>query len=265
MKEVPTIGLIPSRLQSTRLPNKALLPIRGIPLVVHTMRRAMMAGSLDEVYVCTDSSKIALAVADAGGKFILTSPAHTNGTTRIAEAANAVVEKGIASKSSLFVDIQGDEPFVDPEHINEVVKYHKKNLLWDIVLPTLTINRETAARPSIVKVVKNNFGRVTHLSRAPIPYDFYSKGVPQLKHLSIISFTHAALTLFSGFQASYNEKVENIELMRAIDNGMAVGTLELDGDSMSVDLPEDYEAAKMKMELDKYFPCYADYYIRSTA
>ena len=106
------IGLVPSRLNSTRLPSKALLMIDGLPLVVHTMKRAQLAESLDEVYVCTDSEKIAEAVQKHDGKYIMTRVDHINGTERIAEAAKNI-------EADFFVDIQGDEPLLDPNHIDD--------------------------------------------------------------------------------------------------------------------------------------------------
>ena len=106
------IGLIPSRFGSTRLPGKALLMIDGLPLVVHTMKRAQLAESLDEVYVCTDSEKIADVVVKHGGKYIITRTDHINGTERIAEAAENL-------KADFFVDVQGDEPLLNPNHIND--------------------------------------------------------------------------------------------------------------------------------------------------
>ena len=115
------VGVIPSRLKSTRLPNKALLMIDSLPLIVHTMKRAKLAKSLDEVYVCTDSEEIADVVHSHGGKSIITKSEHTNGTERIAEAAESL-------KADLFVNIQGDEPLVDPNHIECVIAEHVNTL-----------------------------------------------------------------------------------------------------------------------------------------
>ena len=109
------IGLIPSRFGSTRLPGKALLMIDGLPLVVHTMKRAQLAESLDEVYVCTDSEKIADVVVKHGGKYIITRADHINGTERIAEAAENL-------EADFFVDVQGDEPLLDPRLIDAVLR-----------------------------------------------------------------------------------------------------------------------------------------------
>ena len=156
------IGLIPSRLNSTRLPSKALLSIDGLPLVVHTMKRAQLAQVLDEVFVCTDSDKIAQAVVQHGGKFIMTRSEHVNGTERIAEAAKDI-------KADYFVDIQGDEPLIDPSHIDTVVREHGQHPDWDILIPSLPISKPES--PHKVNTHKNQDQNIrfltNHFERSP--------------------------------------------------------------------------------------------------
>jgi 3-deoxy-manno-octulosonate cytidylyltransferase (CMP-KDO synthetase) len=232
------IGLIPSRLESSRLPNKALLDIEGLPMIVHVLKRTQLSKQLDEVYVCTDSKLIADSVEKHGGSVIYTSPSHINGTERIAEAASSLT-------GDLFVDIQGDEPLIDPSHIDSVVNYHKKNLQFEIILPTIPLLDFN--NPHIVKVVKGMNSQVVYLSRAPVPFNSNE----YLKHLSIISFTPNGLWKFATLPASHNEIIERVELLRAIDYGMTIGTFNLTGDSFSVDVWEDYIRAKIAMSTDQ--------------
>ena len=229
------IGLIPSRLNSTRLPSKALLNIDGLPLVVHTMKRAQLAEVLDEVYVCTDSEKIAQVVVQHGGKFIMTGSEHVNGTERIAEAAKDM-------KADYFVDIQGDEPLIDPSHIDTVVKEHAKHPDWDILIPSLPISKPE--NPHIVKVVHDSNFRISYLSRSVIPQPFRHRPSYYLKHLSIISFKPEALKKFSTLPQGSLEKAEGVELLRALENGFTLGTVVFEGSSFSVDVEEDYIKAK---------------------
>lgn len=236
------IGLIPSRFGSTRLPAKALLTIDGLPLVVHTMKRAQLAESLDEVYVCTDSEKIAEAVQEHGGKHIMTRVDHLNGTERIAEAAKNI-------EADFFVDIQGDEPLLDPSHIDHVVAEHQNHPEWDIILPSLPIDKPETQH--ICKVVHDVNFRILYLSRAVIPQPFKHRPDYYLKHLSIISFTSQALQYYSTLQPSNLELAESIELLRAIENGMTVGTVHLKGDSFSVDIKQDFDKAIERMAIDK--------------
>ena len=114
------LGLIPSRLNSTRLKEKPLLMIDGLPIIVHTFKRAQLSKKLDEVIVCCDDKKIIDVVENNGGKAILTSKKHKNGTERIYEVAKKL-------KAKLIVDIQGDEPLVEPRDIDKVIDFHQKN------------------------------------------------------------------------------------------------------------------------------------------
>ena len=236
------VGLIPSRLGSTRLPAKALLVIDELPLVIHTMKRAQLANSLDEVYVCTDSEEIANAVKKYGGKHIMTRVGHSNGTERIAESAENI-------EADFFVDIQGDEPLLDPDHIDYVVAEHQKHPEWDILLPSLPIDKPETQH--ICKVTHDANFRILYLSRSVIPQPFKHRPDFYLKHLSIISFTSESLRHYSKLKPSNLEKVEGIELLRAIENGMVVGTVLLEGDSFSVDIKQDFDKAIERMAKDE--------------
>jgi 3-deoxy-manno-octulosonate cytidylyltransferase (CMP-KDO synthetase) len=127
------IGLIPTRLNSSRLPNKALLEIQDIPLIIHTYKRAKLSKKIDDVYICCDDEKIYNVAKKYKAKCIITSRHHANGTERIGEAY-----KSLNQKYDLIVDIQGDEPLISPIHIDQVIAEHIKNYDHaDIILPTL--------------------------------------------------------------------------------------------------------------------------------
>ena len=243
------LGLIPSRMGSKRLPEKALLPISGLPLVIHTYKRANLSKLLDKIIICTDSKKIYDTAKKNKSKAILTSTHHQNGTERIAEAY--LKQK---DKYDLVVDIQGDEPLISPYHIDQVIKFHKENLDIDIVLPTLKINFPD--NPNTIKVVTNKKNDVLYLSRNKIPFEQKAKKSFFLKHLSIISFKPEALLKFAKSKKTPLEKVEDIELLRALEIGLKIKTLNLSGDSFSVDVEDDYSKAKDKMMKDKFFKIY---------
>ena len=137
------VGLIPSRLNSTRLKEKPLLEIDGLPIIIHTLKRAKLAKKLDKVIVCTDHKKIFEIVKDYGGDAIITSKKHRNGTERIASVAKKF-------KAKLIVDIQGDEPLVDPNDIDKVISFHLKNKNFDIVVPSM--ETKTPGPPSCPRV-----------------------------------------------------------------------------------------------------------------
>jgi 3-deoxy-manno-octulosonate cytidylyltransferase (CMP-KDO synthetase) len=236
-----TIGLIPCRLQSTRLPSKALLMIDGLPLIVHTLKRTQLSESLEDVYVCTDAEEIAGVVRSHGGKVIMTRSDHTNGTERIAEAARSL-------KADLFVNVQGDEPLVDPNHIDAVVAEHANRPEWDILVPSLPITHPE--NPHIVKIVHDVNYRIIFMSRSVIPKPFNHRPSFFLKHLSVISFKPEALQKFSSLKPSPLQVCESIELLRALENDIVLGTILLKGDSISVDIREDYARAKILMMTD---------------
>ena len=133
------LGLIPTRLNSKRLKEKPLLEIDGLPIIVHTFKRAQLSKKLDEVIVCADDKKIIDVVKDHGGKAILTSKKHKNGTERIYEVAKK-------KKAKLIIDIQGDEPLVDPKDIDKVINFHNKNKYFDIVVPSIRAKQNVSSK-----------------------------------------------------------------------------------------------------------------------
>ena len=248
-KKIKVVGLIPTRLNSSRLPQKALLMIHKIPLVVHTYKRAKMSKKLDDLYICCDDMKIFNIVKKYKAKAIMTSKHHKNGTERINEAY-----KKLNVRYDLVVDIQGDEPLISPFHIDQVVKYHTKNIQSDIVLPNLKIKVKN--NTNIVKVVKDIKNNVLYLSRGNVPFEFKNRVDWFNKHLSIVSFKPEALEKFSLSKKTPLEKAEDIELLRALEIGLKIKTLNLKGDSFSVDVPEDFEKASEVMTKDKFFKLY---------
>lgn len=247
--KLKVLGLIPTRLNSNRLPQKALLDIHGLPLIIHTYKRAKLSKALTDVVICCDDKKIMDIAKKYKAKSILTSKFHINGTERIYEGYI-----NIKKKYDLIVDIQGDEPLISPYHIDEVVNFHNRNINWDIILPTLKIPYFTNS--NIVKVIFNKKKEVLYLSRADIPYQFKKQNKIIYKHLSIVSFKPESLKKFSESFQSRLEIIEDIELLRALDVGLKIKTINLTGDSFSVDVFEDYEKAKDKILKDKYYKIY---------
>ena len=243
------IGLIPTRLNSQRLPQKALLEIQGIPLIIHTYRRSLMSKKLTDLYICCDDKKIFNIAKKFNAKCIMTSKNHSNGTERIAEAATK-----LKIKPDLVVDIQGDEPLISPFHIDQVVDYHLKNSESEIILPTLKI--KPTNNTNIVKVLKNKKNKVMYLSRSNIPFEFKGNKKFIFKHLSIISFKFKSLLKFAQSKKTYHENIEDIELLRALDLDISIESINLKGDSFSVDVLEDYKTAQKKMLSDKFFKIY---------
>ena len=245
------LGLIPTRIGSTRLPSKPLLEINNIPLIIHTYRRALLSKSIDDLYICCDDIKIAKIAKKFGAKYIITSKNHQNGTERITEGFLSLKNNSIYD---FVLDIQGDEPLINPLHIKKIIQFHKKNSKYDIILPTLKI--KVAENTNLVKVVKNKKDEVMYLSRAKIPLEFKLSSNYFLKHLSIISFKPQSLIKFSENKKTYLEKIEDIELLRALEIGLKIKTIKLIGDSFSIDVQQDYLNAIKKFKTDKYLKLY---------
>ena len=246
-KEKKIIALIPTRLDSTRLFAKSLLEIDGLPLVIHTYKRAMLSKLIDSIYICTDSKKIGRIAKKYNCNVIYTGKNPT-GTDRISEAT-----KKIKLNYDLYLDIQGDEPLLNPNHIDKVILWHLKNYKFDIVVPSLKF--KYIDTPHIVKIVKSK-NKVLFFSRSKIPFPFKKDYNQYLKHLSIISFKPEALKKFRELKEGNLEKIEGIELMRALENNMSIGTFELKGDSFSVDTKGDFDKAQNYMIKDKFRKLY---------
>ena len=159
------IGLIPVRLESSRLPNKAIMEIAGMPMILHVAKRAKLSKTLDRVVVCTDSHLICNICIDNNIEIVLTKNTHANGTERIAEAANILN----LDDDTIIVDIQGDEPLLKPYMIDNVSNFLIENSNFDIVVPYIeTFDKESCNR---VKLVTSN-NNVIYMSRRNIPYPF---------------------------------------------------------------------------------------------
>jgi 3-deoxy-manno-octulosonate cytidylyltransferase (CMP-KDO synthetase) len=244
------LGLIPVRLNSSRLNQKSLLLIKKIPLIIHTYKRAKLSKKLDELIICCDDKKIFDIAKKFKAKVILTSKKHKNGTERINEAYLK-----IKKKYDLIIDIQGDEPLINPIQIDQVINFHLKNKNAEIILPSLRLKKISSY--NVVKVVADQNENVLYLSRSKIPHN-YNKNVDYyLKHLSIISFRPNALKKFCSHPQTRLEKIEGIELLRAIEMGLKVKTIIIKGNSFSVDIKEDFIKAKKFMEKDKIFKLYS--------
>jgi 3-deoxy-manno-octulosonate cytidylyltransferase (CMP-KDO synthetase) len=238
------VALIPSRLESKRLPGKALLDIDGYPIVVHTAKRAMLSKMIDEVYVCTDSKEIIDVCKKYKIHTIKTKKNFKNGTERIASVAKKF-------KNYLIVDVQGDEPLTNPKTIDKVVNFHLKNKYNpEIVIPTRLMSYDSSE--TNVRVLSSITNRIMYLSRAKIPYNYKNSLSFVDKHVSVITFSYSGLMKYKKLKPSPIEVIEDIELLRAIENDMNVFSYKIKEKSFSVDINDDYLKAKIAMNDDPY-------------
>ena len=235
------IGIIPARLKSNRLHEKPLQIIDDLTIIEHTFLRAKLCKILDKVVVCTDSKIIFNKIKELKGECFFSKKKHRNGTERINEFSAK------KSEYKLVVDIQCDEVFLNPNHIEKLVKYHLKNFQHDIIVPHSIIN--DGKDISKVKLVTDSYNKnILYMSRHAIP--FYERNNLK-KHLDFISFKPKSLNKFSLQNYSNIEKLESIELLRAIDMGLNVGTLKINTDQFSINTSKDLKLAKKIMKNDK--------------
>lgn len=238
MRGVNIIGIIPARYASTRFPGKPLALIAGKPLIQHVVERCQQAKALSEVVVATDDTRI-WEVAQNFCRAEMTSPDHPSGTDRLAE----VVKR---CDCDAAVNIQGDEPLIDPAVIDAVA-----GALADCEMSTAATRIQSPAEydnPNVVKVVVNAAGRALYFSRRTIPYlrDAASGPIegqlaafPFLKHLGIYGYRRAALLRLVGFPVSPLENAEKLEQLRALENGVPIAVVRVEHDSVGVDVPAD--------------------------
>ena len=248
MKKLKTIAIIPARLESSRLPGKALLDICGLPMIVHVFKRCEFAESLDEVFVATDNDEIRQVVEQYGGKVIMTSSHHENGTERIVEAANNI-------DADIVVNVQGDEALVNPSYIDKAVDALYENP--DLNVSILVNPYEKRLSPSDIKVVLNEYDDVMYFSRADIPSDARVDNPPLLKAYHIVPFRKDFLLQYAGWEKGKLERIEFNEYLRILEKGYKIRAVRVDSDAVSVDTEEDLDFVRNAMIIDPLFAQYS--------
>jgi|SRR5438046_3198206 len=240
-------GIIPARWNSTRFPGKPLHLIAGKPLLKYVWERCRHAKNLDSVIIATDDMRIASAAFDWGAEVALTSLEHRSGTDRIAEVAKKTKE------FAYVINIQGDEPLVDPRLINKLVEKLRSNRKIDIVTAAHPFEDPAKAfSPHQVKVVIDLFGNALYFSRTPIPAIEETRRLRSrrslfLRHQGIYGFRRNALLQFVRWKPTPLELAESLEQLRALENGVSVHVLITTKGSPGVDTPEDATALEQKL------------------
>jgi len=231
------VGIIPARWGSTRFPGKPLHLIAGKPLLRHVWERCVQAENLDSVIIATDDMRIANAAFDWGAEVALTSPRHQSGTDRIAEVAKK------AKDLDHIVNIQGDEPLIDPDLIDQIVEKLLSDRRIDIVTAAHPFaDPADASSPHQVKVVVDLLGNALYFSRAAVPFSRNVSHTRYLRHQGIYGFRRAALLQFVKWKPSPLELAECLEQLRPLENGVRVHVLVTRHGSPGVDTPKDADS-----------------------
>ncbi|MDA8078082.1 MAG: 3-deoxy-manno-octulosonate cytidylyltransferase [Nitrospiraceae bacterium] len=236
--------VIPARFAATRFPGKPLAPLKGLPVIQHVYERSLRSQLASDVFVATDNERIFEKVLAFGGKAVMTSHEHPSGTDRIAEVAASLA-------CDIIVNVQGDEPLIRPEMIDDVISLLQEG---DADIGTLAKgiqSRREVFDPNVVKVVFGEEGRAFYFSRAPIPFhrDLFTghphetdtKGLFMFKHIGIYSYRRDILLRLAQIKPSRLELIEKLEQLRALENGFVIKVGETDFETLGVDTPEDLE------------------------
>jgi 3-deoxy-manno-octulosonate cytidylyltransferase (CMP-KDO synthetase) len=246
--------IIPARYASTRLPGKPLLEIGGRPMILHVVNQAEKVTAINRVMVATDDERVYKVVTKAGKEAVMTSSDHTSGTDRLAEVAAGL-------QTDIIVNIQGDEPFLQPATIEAAIAPLISNS--QIVMATTSEPIESAAdllNPSVVKVVTDNEGFALYFSRSPIPFprsevlkygslEAALQAEPDLlqqfsKHTGLYVYRRDFLLKFASLSPAPLEQLESLEQLRALAHGWRIRVIKVAHRSIGVDTPEDLERAR---------------------
>lgn len=230
-----TIGIIPARYDSVRFPGKPLVDIRGKTMIQRVYERASAAEELDLVVVATDDVRIQDAVLAFGGRVQMTRRDHPSGTDRVAEAALEFPE------ADLIINIQGDEPFIFFDQINQLVRFIRQKPSLEIATMAKRITeRSLIENPNVVKVVANMERQALYFSRAPIPFQRGAKDESHYwKHIGLYIFRAEALQRITALPPHPLEQIEKLEQLRWLANGLKIGVAETELESIAIDHPED--------------------------
>jgi len=244
------IGVIPARYDSKRFPGKVLADLLGKPLIQRVYEQAKEAEILDDVLVATDSKKIFKVVENFKGKAIMTSTDCRSGTDRLAEVARGL-------DADIFVNIQGDEPLISPKVVTKVAQ----ELIKDKTISIATVARKITSleelnNPNIVKVVIDNDRFALYFSRAQIPYvrnpiELKDVNSVSYKHIGLYAYSREFLLNFVQLEQTPLEKVEDLEQLRALENGYRIKVVITECDSIGVDTREDLEKVRKILKNSK--------------
>ena len=241
------IGITPARLESSRLSEKVLADIMGMPMVVHTCKRAQLASTLDEVYLATDSNRIRRVAEEYGINVIMTRADHSTGTDRLAEAIDQV-------DSDIVVNIQGDEPLLNPDHIDRIVTAMTDDASVKVVLGVTPCSSRN--RASDIKAVLDLQGNVLYCSRNDLPSDHRAPVGTFLKMCFLVAFRTPFLRQFASWPPTPLERIEYNEYLRILEHGENIRAIHLEDAKASVDTLDDLERARTLMAIDSLSHAY---------
>lgn len=228
------LGVIPARLASTRLPGKVLLPLLGRPMLQWVVEAALRCPQLDGVVVATDAEEVTALCRTHGWECEMTAPELPSGTDRMRAVA-------LRRPADIYVNIQGDEPLLQPAHVAALLRPFERGPHVDITTVRVPCTPENVGNPNAVKVVSAADGKAMYFSRAAIPFDRDGSGATYWKHLGLYAYRRDALLRFGTLEPSPLEQTERLEQLRLLENGLSLYVEAVELDTVGVDTPADVE------------------------
>ncbi|MBI3321847.1 MAG: 3-deoxy-manno-octulosonate cytidylyltransferase [Candidatus Omnitrophica bacterium] len=237
--------VIPARYGSVRFPGKPLAMLQGKPVIQHVYEQVARAQRIDEVIVATDDQRILDAVERFGGKAMMTSASARSGTERVAEIARA-------RSAAVVLNVQGDEPLIQPAMVEQVIDYLGRHAAVPMASVMTKLRAEDLANPNVVKVVVDRDGFALYFSRAPIPFERANRPTGQpangfWKHLGIYGYQRHFLLQVPHLEPTPLEQLEQLEQLRALEHGYRIKLLETIYDTVGVDTPEDLARVEKRL------------------
>ncbi len=237
-------GIIPARYQSRRFPGKPLTPILGKPMYQWVYEQACQCGQLERVVLATDSDQIAAHARNQGVPVVMTRGDHPSGTDRVREAA----EKMDVSDEAVVINIQGDEPALHPDMLTELIGPFSDDPAVQVTTLIRKEERRMDSDPNQVKVVVDNAANALYFSRADIPMDFGGRMTPWYRHIGLYAYRLPVLRRFVDLGPGILERIEKLEQLRLIENGIPIRTVVTRHRSQGVDHPADVAIAQQLIQ-----------------
>lgn len=235
------IGVIPARYASSRFPGKPLMDICGKPMVKWVYDEALKVKELDEVYVASEDDRVLAPLRELGVNVIKTKSTHSTGTDRVVEVSENI-------EGDIFCVLMGDEPLIRAEDISKLVNTVVETGVDAGMLMIKFTNPVDAINPTTIKLALNSNNEVIFMSRAPIPFPKGITGYPLYKNVGTYIFTRSSLELFKNNPVGRIEEIEELEMLRVIEQHKIVSAVEASNKSLSVDTPKDLEVVRKMMK-----------------
>ena len=244
------VGMIPARMASTRFPGKPLTRILGLTMLEHVYRRSRLCSALEDVVVTTCDEEIRAAVAAFGARVIMTSDRHERAAERVAEAAGQ-------SDADVVVMIQGDEPMLRPEMLDELVAPLRADPAIHCTNLMLNVDEADARNPDQVKVVCDVNGNALYMSREPLPTPHSGRASRWWRQIGLIAFRRHFLARLMALPPTPLERVESVDMLRALEHGLPVRMVPTQHTTYPVDMPGDVAKVEALMQGDPWLASYA--------